>query len=189
MRFISPKIRIPIVPLILVLVACGPGPVRGAPPGTREYDVKAAFLLHFAQFVNWPATAFKEANSPLIYCTIGDDPFAGSMDDALRGQTFGSRPIQVQHLKAHDSIGRCHVLFISGSDKKFQMAQLAAAASQPILTVGDTDGFARSGGIVGFLVQDNKVAFEINVGAAGRAQLKIASRLLSLAKSVFGNPD
>jgi hypothetical protein len=62
-----------------------------------EYEVKAAFLFHFAQFVEWPEETFKDASSPVTYCTIGGDPFHGALDASLNGKTIGARPLRVQH--------------------------------------------------------------------------------------------
>ena len=168
--------------------------ISGAPPGlggqasrTSEYDVKAAFLFHFAQFVEWPAEAFAEVNSPLTYCTLGEDPFRGSLDESVKGKSVGSRPLRVQHLKERGPIEGCQVLFIAAAEKRWQGEELAIANGHPVLTVGETDHFAAGGGVIGFCLEENKIRFEINLEAAGKAKLKISAKLLTLAKTVIGN--
>jgi hypothetical protein len=167
----------------------------GLPPRTRaesnstsEYDVKAAFLFHFAQFVEWPAEAFDDADSPLTYCTIGEDAFRGALDESVKGKRVGNRELRVRHLKERERIEGCQVLFIAAAQRARQGEELANASGRPVLTVGETEHFARDGGIIGFCLEQKKVRFEINLIAAEQAQLKISAKLLSLAKTVLGNP-
>ncbi|MGB7283048.1 MAG: YfiR family protein [Candidatus Acidiferrum sp.] len=155
---------------------------------SSEYQVKAAFLFHFAQFVDWPPQAFKAPDSPLSYCTIGEDPFHGGLDTALDGKMFGMRPFRVQHLQQAEEIQGCQVLFIGTTEKKSIAAVLANLKGAPVLTVGESEHFAQQGGMIGFCLEDNKVRFEINLSAAENAKLRIGARLLALAKTVIGSP-
>ena len=157
--------------------------------GSPEYEVKAAFLFRFAQFVEWPPTTFKESGEPFTYCTIGDDPFRGALERTLDGKTIAQRALRVEHLNATGKIGECQVLFIGGSGDKKQVDQtLASAGTLPILTVGEADQFAKNGGAIGFCTEANKIRFEVNLDAADKAGLKISAKLLALAKTVMGTP-
>jgi len=153
---------------------------------SSEYQVKAAFLFHFAQFVEWPEETFASANSPLTYCTIGEDPFHGSLDAALNGKTIGARSFRVMHFKQPQEIQGCQVLFIGAKEKKLAAAILGNAKGNSVLTVGESEHFVQDGGMIGFLLEENKIRFEVNLEAAQKANLKISSRLLALAKSVLG---
>jgi uncharacterized protein DUF4154 len=153
-----------------------------------EYRVKAAFLFHFSQFVEWPPETFKDTSAPLIYCTIGEDPFYGALDQTLSGKTVGTRALRVQHLKLPQEAQSCQVLFIGAGEKKQQGEAMAMANGHPVLTVGESDHFAQEGGIIGFCLEENKIRFEINLDAAEKANLRISARLLALAKTVIGHP-
>lgn len=171
----------------LMLASVAPPRVRAESTGTSEYDVKAAFLFHFAQFVEWPAEAFLSAESPLTYCTVGEDVFHGALDESVKGRRIGNRPLRVLHLRERESIAGCQVLFIGAAQKGRQTEELANANGRPMLTVGETADFAQEGGIIGFFLEEKKVRFEINVGAAEKARLKISAKLLALAKTVLGS--
>lgn len=147
--------------------------------------MKAAFLFHFAQFVDWPAEAFKDGATPLTYCTVGEDPFHGALDVSMNGKMIGTRPIRVLHFKRAQDIQSCQILFLGTLEQKSISAALANIRGNPVLTVGETEHFAQDGGMIGFFLEDNKVRFEINLDAAERAKLKISARLLTLAKSVI----
>lgn len=174
--------------------------IRGRPRAPTasaqlEYEVKAAFLFRFAQFVEWPVDTFKEPSEPFTYCTIGDDPFHGALERTLTGKTIGQRQLRVEHLSGTGAgsstpkIAECQVLFVSGpGDRKHVAETLASAGSLPILTVGEADQFAEDGGAIGFCTEDNKIRFEVNLDAAGKAGLKISAKLLALAKTVLGAP-
>lgn len=153
----------------------------------EEYAVKAAFLYHFAQFVEWPEGAFQNANSPLVYCTIGEDPFQGALDNSLKGKFVGARAVQVRHLRGIQEGQGCHLIFLGGGDKQV-LATLALLRGNAILTVGESERFAKEGGMIGFCLEENKIRFEINLEAAEQANLRISSRLLTLAKTVIGKP-
>jgi len=154
---------------------------------SAEYHVKAAFLFHFAQLVEWPAGTLGNDINPVTLCTIGEDPFRGDLEATLAGKTVGTRTLIVRHLKSAEEFQGCHVLFVSSHDAARLGPLLQELKNGPILTVGESDGFVEQGGMIGFCLVDNKVRFEINVEAAERAKLKISSRLLLLAKTVVGN--
>jgi hypothetical protein len=155
---------------------------------SSEYQVKAAFLFHFAQFVDWPAEAFKGADSPLTYCTLGEDPFHGALEATLNGKMIGARPVRVLHFRQVQAIQECQIVFIGTPEKKLVATMLANLSTSPILTVGDSEDFVQGGGMIGFFLEDNKVRFDINLDAAEHAKLKISARLLALAKTVVGGP-
>jgi hypothetical protein len=155
---------------------------------TSEYQVKAAFLFHFAQFVDWPPEAFKDAASPLTYCTAGEDPFHGALEASLNGKMIGARPVRVIHFRQVQEIQGCQIVFLGTPEKKLMSAMLGNLRASPILTVGESEGFVQGGGMIGFFLEDNKVRFDINLDAAEHAKLKISARLLALAKTVIGGP-
>ena len=173
--------------VLLVAVSVRASRANADSSGTSEYDVKAAFLFHFAQFVEWPGEAFLSAESPLTYCTVGEDVFRGALDESVKGKRIGNRPLRVLHLREREPINGCQVLFIGAAQKGRQTEELASANGRPMLTVGETAEFAQEGGMIGFCLEEKKVRFEINVGAAERARLKISAKLLALAKTVLGS--
>jgi hypothetical protein len=164
----------------------GGRPVSAQSNPLSEYQIKAAFLFHFGQFVEWPRDALKDADSPLTYCTIGEDPFHGSLDAALSGKTIGARVLRVQHFRQPQEIQGCQVLFVGAGEKKLIPAILAGVKGDSVLTVGESEHFVQDGGMIGFFLEENKIRFEINLEAAQKAKFRISSRLLALAKSVIG---
>lgn len=147
--------------------------------GTSEYEVKAAFLFNFAKFVEWP----DPASGPIRLCIVGDDPFGNNLEETVRGKTINGRPIAIRRIKAGENPQGCQIAFISASERPPRsLLDLLQGAST--LTVGEAPNFAKQGGIINFVLEDNKVHFEINVDAAEQARLRISSKLLSLAKIV-----
>ena len=168
------------------LFAAAVGPAH-AQSQADEYRVKAAFLYHFAQLVDWPAGSTGDANQPLILCAIGDDPFHGELESSVDGKVLDGRFIRVRHLKKIQEAHSCQILFFDKTDDKQLADMLMELGSGPILTVGESDRFAQQGGMIQFVLDDSKVRFSINVGAAQKSGLKISSKLLLLAKEVLGN--
>jgi hypothetical protein len=153
---------------------------------TREYDLKAAFLFNFAQFVEWPAEAFSDASAPFIIGVLGEDPFGRSLDEIVAHEAVRNRKIAVRRYRNVQEISTCHILYIGGSEASSLSRILAQLDGRPILTVGDTDLFTTHHGIIQFLVVENKLRLRINVEAARMAKLSISSQLLRQAEIVGG---
>ena len=156
------------------------GAVRGQPTSS-EYQLKAVFLYHFVQFTEWPTNAFSSTNSPVVIGVLGDDPFGRLLEETVRDETPNGRRVTVQRYRRAEDIKECHVLFISRSETKRLGEILAGLGGRTILTVGEAETFAESGGMIGFVVEKNKIRFKINAEAARRANLTLSSKLLRLA--------
>ena len=150
-----------------------------------EYHVKAAFLFHFAQLVEWPAASFGGGNS-FDLCTLGDDPFQGELERTVEGKRIGARILHIRHLSELQVARGCHMVFISKSEDKRLAAMLAGVRGSPVLTVGEADNFLGSGGMIRLCLEGNKVRFEINREAAESAGLRISATLLLLARNLTG---
>ena len=150
----------------------------------EEYPVKAAFFYNFAKFVEWPAQAFRNPGDPISICVLGQNPFGHSLDDVVRGQVVHGRSFRVRQVSEIPAITPCQILFVRASERKRFQSEAANLKGAPTLTVGESRGFAAEGGIVNFKLEDGKVRFEINLDAAEQAQIRISSKLLSLADLV-----
>ncbi len=170
----------PIPALVLALTAASLwAGADGTPVG--EYKLKAVFLFNFAKFVEWPPQAFADPSDPFAICVLGDNPFGSALDDAVRGKTVANRPIAIRLVSNDQQARTCQILFVSTSERKRMRGLLEALRNCFVLTVGDTEDFTANGGIVRFKMQDARVRIEIDADAAARADLRISSRLLSLA--------
>jgi hypothetical protein len=152
-----------------------------------EYRLKAAFLFHFAQLVDWPPAAFRSDSDPLTLCTVGEDPFHGDLDAAVEGKSIGARPLRVRHFKQPQDIQGCQLLFVANHESANVSTLLAGLKDSPVLTVGEADSFVKQGGMIGFFIENDSIRFDINLQSAEHAKLRISSRLLLLARTVIGN--
>lgn len=175
----------PLVVLLLVSLA-GTARLAKAQSDADEYHVKAAFLFHFAQLVDWPADSLTGADNSLFLCTLGADSFQGALESTVEGKAVGTRMVHIRHLKQPEEVQGCHILFLGKAQSVRIPILLANLRSAPVLTVGETSGFLGAGGMICFRVEGNKVRFDINLDAAESARLKIGSRLLFLAQIVLG---
>jgi hypothetical protein len=175
--------RIPLMLVFLALPVVCPMRATGQ-SDVEEYRLKAAFLFHFSQFVDWPSNS--STDGTLIVCVAGEDPFQGDLERTVQGKAVHGKSIQVQHIRqAHES-KRCQLLFVGSNESGSVQELLAAVRDMPVLTVGESEDFLRQGGIIRFCMEDRKVRFEVNEDASRRAHLSVSSRLLLLAKNVIG---
>jgi YfiR/HmsC-like len=151
-----------------------------------EYQVKAAFLYNFAKFVEWPPSGFRSATAPLQICILGQDPFGQELRDLVSTKTVNGRKFEVDYVVDVRLARACHILFIAASEKSRVKQILESVRGTVALTVSDTEGFAEQGGMIDFLLDNDRVLFEVNRAAAEQAGLKISSKLLGVAKAVIG---
>jgi len=156
-------------------------PVLGQRPS--EYQVKAAFLYNFPNFVEWPAEVFPDTATTLTIGILGKDSFGGAFAPFV-GEIVRGRTLVVERSTRLQELPFCHILFISVSEEKYLPQILEHFRDRSVLTVGETPGYAQAGVMINFVLQENKVRFEINVAATERVNLKLSSKLLKLARIV-----
>ncbi len=150
----------------------------------KEYRVKAAFVLNFASLTEWPSESFGDSKDPIVICHVGGSQTKSLLDAAYSGRRVGRRSLELRRLSSSEMVPGCHIVFITQGRGEQDREFITAVAGKSILTIGETEGFARSGGVIGFYNEGSKIRFEINLSAAERARLRISSRLLKLARLV-----
>lgn len=177
--------RRPVRPALpaLALIVLGLGvaaPAARAQPRISEAEVKALFLFHFTQFVQWPASAFSSPRAPLVLGVANDPDFAKMLQRVVAGESMGTHPLEVREVKAARDVPGCQILYLP-SRADALLGELPE--SRAILTVGETDRFARDGGIIRFFNDRNRLKLRINVRAARQDSIAISSKLLQLAQT------
>jgi hypothetical protein len=170
--------------VILASLLAGSRSAVAADVGALESAVKATYLYKFEAFVKWPAAAFASPSSPFVLCVVDDAPFAAAVDKAVSGQHIGDRAFEIRHLETVTANSGCHIMYIGGSGTQSVAQALEIVRGAAILTITDSADDANAQGIIGFMVQDNKVRFQIDDGAASRSGITISAELLKLALSV-----
>ena len=154
--------------------------------GSSEYLVKAGFIYNFAKLVEWPAYAFANSAQPVVIGVLGNDSFATTLERVVDGKKIETHPFLIKRLKVTKDVKECvcHMLFIASAESSHNDEIIQLLKNNSVLTIAETPGFAKQGGIINFVLEDSKVRFEVNVEAAKQVGLTISSRLLSLAKIV-----
>jgi hypothetical protein len=131
--------------------------------------------------VEWPTGAFAEAKSPIVIAVLGETPITEEIQKVIEGRTINGRKIILNHLASGEEPGVCHILFISTTEQRHLPEVLAKLKEASVLTVGESDLFLESGGIINLARHDQRIALEVNLIAANKAQIKISSKLLGVA--------
>ena len=167
----------------LVVPALGPGTgPRSQLDAAPASAIRAAMLVNFAKFVEWPPE--DGAAGALTLCVIDDPAVADALEPMTRGRSIDGRPLALRRLKIDGPLKECHLLYASALNKDRTLQLLARVKDAPVLTVSDFDGFAPLGGVVHFFVQGGRMRFAINPAAAQRARLKLSSQLLGVGTIV-----
>jgi hypothetical protein len=173
----------------VALVLLGPfltplGVAGGEPPTGQESQIKAAFVFNFLKFVEWPAGRFDKTNSPVIVAVVGPSPIAGALEAMVMDRKLNGRQILVKVVDTAAAASCAHLLFLPASEERRFQEMLTPLALTGVLTVGESEPFARGKGMITFVPDHDRVRFEINLDSADRAGLRISAQLLKLARAV-----
>jgi len=189
-----------VVFLVLLLVLLLAAKSLAESSSSREYQIKAAFLYNFLMFVDWPPEKMGDNSQPIIIGIIGNAPFENAFEP-LKNKQVNNRNVIVKRFKgleelkksseaernqAIEDIKKCHLLYICRSEQAVLKEIIDLVKDRNILTVASMDKFLESNGMINFVLDEDKVRFEINLTAAKQAKLQIRSQLLRLAKRVIG---
>lgn len=153
-----------------------------------EYRIKAQYLANFAKFVEWPEESFAAGDGAFVIGVLGNYRFGISLSEAVSGKTVQGRKIKIRLLKPEDNLRECQIVFIGASARDRVAKTLTSLQRASVLAVGETEGFLEAGGTINFLVEQDRVRFEINLGSAKQARLKVSSQLLAVARNIRGDP-
>lgn len=151
-------------------------------PASLEQAVKANYLFKFAPFVEWPPTAFSLTDKRFMICVMGEDPFGKMLDDVVRGEKMGGRPVAVRRLAPAGDLAGCQILY-AGRSAEANYTPFAPLEGKPVLTVSDSKG-GPPGAMIQFVMQAGRVRFAIDDSSARASGLRISSKLLGLASAV-----
>ena len=184
------NIRVALLASLLWFAALASNAAIAADSG-KEYWVKAAFILNFASLIEWPAESFDSSEDPIVICHLGGTGTVRALllETAYSGRMVKRHPIEIRHLSRGGQVSTCHILIFTAEQGTQARKFIAAVAGKSILTIGETKNFARSGGVIGFYKDGSKIRFEVNLGAAENAKLRISSRLLRLARLVSSEDE
>jgi hypothetical protein len=167
----------------LLLVPC----LRSQQSKPSEYQVKAAYLYNFGRFVQWPTKSAPSNDASFTICVLGQDPFGSVLDSTLAGESLGGKPVTTKRIAKPQEASDCRILFINSKEEGRLQEILAELDGAAVLTVSDMPAFSRRGGMIQFVLDGDKVRFEINLTSAEAAKLVLSSELLKVATSVRKN--
>lgn len=157
----------------------------GALAADIEDQIKAAYLYKFASYVDWPATAFAQTDTPVTIGVLGADEIAIELSHINLAHPTGGRPIEIKRLKPGDPPTGLHMLFIGRGEESARLKRLQEGLqSRPVLTVTDAEGALASGSVINFVTVDDRVRFEVSLAQAEISGLKISARLLGVAQKI-----
>jgi YfiR/HmsC-like len=156
---------------------------KNSRPG--EYEVKAVYLLNFGKFLSWPTPPADSKTFPI--CVLGQDPFGAALETTLAGEKIEGESVVARRLQKPQDALNCRILFISTSEEAHLGAILDVLGDAPVLTVSDLPDFALRGGMIQFVLEEDRVRFSVNLAAAENARLTLSSQLLKVASSVQRN--
>jgi hypothetical protein len=154
-----------------------------------EYRIKAAFLMRFCRYVEWPPHAFATPDAPLVVGVLEADALADELAPLLQGERDGGRALTLRRLRRGDSLQGLHVLFVGSDGRDLLPDVQRESADRALLVVTESDHALDQGSAINFFVEEGRVRFDIALQPASPHALKISSRLLAVARRVYSTPQ
>jgi len=148
-----------------------------------EYQVKAAFVYKFIKFIQWPTNTEEDNPDRLVITILGESPIFEALKSLLPQKAQGRRVVLKKADNAQE-LRFSHIVFIGNTQDLNVKFRLSQVRKNGLLTISDTRGFAKSGGMINFIREKEKIRFEMNPEAAKNSGIKISSKLLRLARIV-----
>jgi hypothetical protein len=186
-RVFNYRVRRHPIAVIVILALLHIPVLQGQQPRASEYQVKATYLYNFGRFVQWPPNAAAAKGDSFSICVLGQDPFGATLDSTVAGETLDGKPLAVKRISTARNAAECRILFISSTEENHLKGILLALDESGILTVSDMPAFSRRGGMIQFVLEGDKVRFEINLTRVETAKLTLSSELLKVATTVRRN--
>ncbi|MGH9574212.1 MAG: YfiR family protein [Candidatus Acidiferrales bacterium] len=174
-----------IVPVLWALIAATN--LAAQQQRLSEYQVKATYLYNFGRFVRWPKTFASGKDDSFGVCVLGQDHFGPALDSTFAGETLAGKPVVIRRISKPQDAAGCRILFISSSEEVHLQAILSVIDDAGTLTVSDMRDFTQRGGMIQFVLESNRIRFEINLASAERSRLVLSSELLKVAFTVRRN--
>ena len=174
--------------MICALAAGWAGACRAGPEVGSEYQTKAAQIYSFTKFIDWPAKKFPSSESPFIIGVYGSDEITDFLRESFQSRRIKDRPVEIRHLTNKAELPGCHLVFVSRSERERLGTVLYELRHENILSVGETDNFLKSGGVINFISVEGATRFQIDLGNASRERLKVSSKLLPISYPANGAP-
>lgn len=167
---------------------CGIAGVANAQEAITEDQVKAAYLLRFLSYVQWPTEAFADAHTSLRIGLLGADAVAETLQRIAVDRRVGDHPVEVVRLRPGQSLEGVHVLFVGADEAAWLPLASPRARAGSILLVSESQRGLDEGSDINFVDVGDHVRFEVDLQHAESAHLKLASGLLSVALRVRNSP-
>ena len=173
--------RWPVV-VAIALLACARGVAAEQRTATDEDNIKAAFLYNFTKFIVWPA---QPGGEPFRICTVAEPAFGVAVDRIIADESIDGRSIVRHSPAAPDGARGCQILFLGRLENDRAEKWIAAVRGTPVLVVGESPAVWERGAHINFVVDDNRVRFDVNTNATTESGLSVSSKLLRVARELF----
>lgn len=169
--------------LALLLIGSGTARAEDSPDDVAR-QIKAAYLVKFANYIEWPPGSFEDPESPIVIGVIGADRLADELQRVTQTRLIGTRRVAVRKLTTRDTSARVHMLYM-GTRAGGQLGEwFNSVEGQPVLSISDSTHDLAHASAIKFVVDNNRLRFDVSVPVAERSGIRITAPLLTVARQL-----
>jgi hypothetical protein len=145
-------------------------------------EAQAIFLYNFTKMVEWP---LEDQQGDFVIGVCSSSEVTNQLKNYVKGKTVGKQPIKVIHYLAAQTVGKCHILFVSfGKTDDLNIIKDRIGNSHTLL-VSEKTGALNAGSAINFVVKDDKLKFELKLQNASKYMLNLSSSLVQMAYAKY----
>jgi len=149
-----------------------------------EHQARAAYIYNFIKFITWPEHVFKTADQPICITFFGHSEVEKEFKELIQDRTINDRHIEVKVIYTNQELDSCHIVYLNDIERRYQISTINALKNDPVLTISNAEYFTRIGGMIHFIIADDRLCFEINRSALEAVNLEVSAKLLRVARVV-----
>lgn len=177
--------------LVTLLILCLSSVILTVGSHADELDqatLKVLYTYKFGKFTQWPDNRLNTTNQHFQYCILGENPFSQKTLNMIIGKSVQGLPLAVEvfdsGLVPQEVLEKCHLVFVSTSEKHRLATILSSLKKLPVLSISDITGFSAQGGMITLIESEGKLHFQINPDALQHAHISMSSKIMELADIV-----
>ena len=144
---------------------------------------KSVFTLSFIRYIGWPEEA---KQGDFVIGVLKDREVANWLKSLSKGKKFGYQNVVIKEFKSPSEISDCQVLYVSDmvNMSKYASTIIDKVGGKNTLIITEKNGATKYGGMINFVIKDDKLKFEIKKDNASKFGLPISSKLSAMNSAI-----
>ncbi len=147
----------------------------------QDEKFKALFMYNFTKYIEWPAS---QRQGNFVIGVIGNPLLAMELNTIASKQKVGTQTMVVKTFNSVDEIENCQIIYLGRTKSNLINSVLDKLTGKNTLIITDKEGMALQGGCINYIMDGDRLKYEVNRTNIEKKGLVVSNALLALGISV-----